>query len=228
MNVQRLDGPRLAPLNGGPARQLVILLHGYAADGEDIISLGNQWQRMLPDAAFAAPSAPEFCTNPPVGFEWFDTSSSDPADHWSGIEASVPALTAFIDGELASHKLDGSALALAGFSQGAIMALHVGLRRDPGPRAIVSFSGTMIGVEKLDEELKARPEVMLVHGERDDIIPVQALQYTHLALQQQGVPVRTHVAEGIAHGIDGESTWLAGAFLREIFGFQAPKEMTIG
>ena len=228
MNVQRLDGPRLPPLNGGPAKQLVILLHGYAADGDDIISLGKQWQRMLPDAAFAAPSAPEFCSNPPMGFEWFDTSSADPADHWHGVEASSPALTAFIEGELAAHGLDGTALALAGFSQGAIIALHVGLRRDPGPTAIVSFSGTLIGVEQLKAEIAPRPEVMLIHGERDDVIPVEALQYTQTALLREGVPVRTHVAEGIAHGIDGESTWLAGAFLREAFGFQAPQEMMIG
>lgn len=228
MNVQRLDGPRLAPLNGGPAKQLVILLHDYAADGDDIISLGNQWQRMLPDAAFAAPSAPEFCSSPPTGFEWFDTSSSDPADHWRGVEASAPALTAFIDGELAKHQLEGTALAIAGFSQGAIMGLHVGLRRDPGPRAIVSFSGTLIGVEMLEDEIASRPEVMLIHGDRDDIIPVEALKYTQIALQQQGISVRSHIAQGIAHGIDGESTWLAGAFLREAFGFQAPQGMTIG
>jgi phospholipase/carboxylesterase len=228
MSVQRLDGPRLAPLNGGPAKQLVILLHGYASDGDDIISLGNQWQRMLPDAAFAAPSAPEFCSNPPMGFEWFDTSSPDPADHWRGVENSTPPLNAFIDTELETHRLDGGALALAGFSQGAIMALHVGLRRNPGPKAIVSFAGTMIGVDRLEQDIAARPEVMLIHGDRDDIIPVDALQYTQVALQQQGIPVRTHIANGIAHGIDGEGTWMAGVFLREIFGFQTPQEMTIG
>lgn len=228
MNPQRLDGPRLLPLNGLPAKQLVILLHGHAADGDDIISLGTQWQRMLPDAAFAAPTAPEFCTSPPMGFEWFDASSADPADHWRGVEATTPALDGFIDAELATHELDASALALAGFSQGAIMALHAGLRRDPGPKAVVSFSGTLIGVERLEAEIACRPQVMLIHGDRDDIIPVQALQYTQAALLREGVPVRAQVAEGIAHGIDGESTWLAGAFLRDVFGFQAPREMTIG
>lgn len=228
MNEQRLDGPRLSPLNGGAAKQLVVLLHGYAADGDDIISLGKQWQRMLPDAAFAAPSAPEFCSSPPMGFEWFDTSSADPADHWRGVQAATPALNAFIDGELAAYALDGWALAIAGFSQGAIMALHVGLRRQPGPTAIASLSGTLIGVDKLEEEIESRPEVMLIHGDRDQIIPLQALQYAQTALQREGVPVRAHIAQGIAHDIDGESTWLAGAFLREAFGFQAPKEMTIG
>lgn len=227
MNIQRIDGPRLGPLNGGPARQLVVLFHGFAADGEDIISLGRQWQRMLPDAAFAAPTALEFCAQPPMGHQWFDPSSPDPADHWKGVEATAEVVNAFIDGELDKHGLDGAALALAGFSQGAIIALHVGLRRDPAPKAIVSFSGTLIGVDQLDA-VKARPQVLLIHGEEDNIIPVEALKYTQTALMQHGIPVEAHVAEGIAHGIDGESTWRAGAFLREAFGFQAPQEMTIG
>jgi phospholipase/carboxylesterase len=228
MNLQRIDGPRLSPLNGGPAKQLVVLLHGFAADGEDIISLGKQWQRMLPDAAFAAPTALEFCKNPPMGHEWFDPSSPDPDDHWRGVEASAVIVNAFIDGELAKHGLDGGALALAGFSQGAIMALHVGLRRDPPPVAIVSYSGTLIGVDQLPADITARPKVMLIHGEADEIIPVAALQYTQAALAGQGITVKTHVADGIAHRNDGESTWLGGAFLREAFGFQAPMEMTIG
>lgn len=228
MNVQRIDGPRLAPLNGGPARQLVVLLHGFAADGEDIISLGNQWQRMLPDAAFAAPTALEFCRTPPMGHEWFDPSSPNPDDHWRGIEAASPIINAFIDGELASHGLGNDALAIAGFSQGAIMALHVGLRRTPPPAAIVSYSGTLIGVEQLPDEFPQPPKVLLVHGEADDIIPVEALHHTEAALTAASIPVKAHVAEGIAHGIDGESTWLGGGFLREAFGFQAPQELTIG
>ena len=228
MNIQRIDGPRLTPLNGGPAKQLVVLLHGFAADGGDIVGLGKQWQRMLPDAAFAAPTALEFCTQPPMGHQWFDPSSPNPDDHWKGVEAAASIVDAFVDGELANLGLDDSALALAGFSQGAIMALHVGLRRNPGPVAIVSFSGTLIGVDQLETDARARPAVLLCHGEEDQIIPVEAVQYTQTALMQVGVRTEAHVAEGMAHDIDGESTWRAGGFLRDAFGFQAPQEFIIG
>lgn len=229
MSIQRLDGPRLLPLSGGPAKQLVILLHGYAADGEDIIALGHQWQRMLPDAAFTAPTAPEFCEAPPVGYQWFDVTSADPQDHWRGLEAVAPTVNAFIDSELETHELDGSTLALAGFSQGAIVALHIGLRRDPAPSAIVSFAGTLLenGTSN-GSGITARPPVMLIHGDRDDIIPVEALSHAEAVLQAEDIKVRTFIAEGITHGIDGDGTWRAGGFLRDAFGLQAPAEMTIG
>lgn len=227
MTLQRLDGPRLPPLTGGAAKQLVVLLHGYATDGEDIIALGHQWQRMLPDAAFVAPTAPEFCEAPPTGYQWFDVTSSDQRDHWRGLEAVAPTVDAFIDAELDTYGLNGSALALAGFSQGAIVALHIGLRRDPAPSAIVSFAGTLLGTGN-GSGITARPPVLLIHGDSDDIIPVAALSHAEAVLRAEDIEVRTFIAAGITHGIDGDGTWRGGGFLRDAFGLQAPGEFTIG
>ncbi len=218
-NLQRLDGPRITPLHGGPAQQLVVLLHGYGADGGDLIGLGRQWQRYLPNAAFASPNAPEFCKNPPVGYQWFDldVGLTGADDLLAGARAAAPVLNAFIDQELAALNLEATQLALVGFSQGAMMALHVGLRRSPGPAAIIGYSGLLPGPQALAEEIQARPEILLVHGDNDPRIPVAALHQAEAVLSAGGIPVRTHIASGIGHGIDGEGTHIGGSFLQEVF-----------
>ena len=122
-----IDGPRLAP-KSGTARQLVVLLHGLGADGNDLIALGQQWQGWLPDAAFVAPHAPDPCSNVPMGRQWFPLTLTDPREFWRGVTYAAPGLDAFLDRELARYSLPPSQLALVGFSQGAMMALHLGLR----------------------------------------------------------------------------------------------------
>src|SRR5690242_16548604 len=175
-----LDGPRLAPRAGGPARELVVFLHGYGADGNDLIDIGRAWQGLLPQAAFVSPHAPEPCSQAPVGRQWFALTFRDPNERWLGVNKAAPILERFLDAELARRSLAPSALALVGFSQGTMMALHVGLRRAAAPFAIVGYSGLLVEPpqaqpEKLAAEIKSRPPVLLVHGDRDDLIPVQAL-----------------------------------------------------
>ena len=124
----QLDGPRLEP-RGGAARRLVVFLHGYGADGNDLIEIGRAWQPLLPDTAFVSPHAPEPCAGAPMGRQWFALTFRDPDERWRGVNAAAPILNQFLDAELARRKLPPSALALVGFSQGTMMALHVGLRR---------------------------------------------------------------------------------------------------
>jgi phospholipase/carboxylesterase len=128
-----LDGPRLSPKSGS-AQQLVVFLHGYGADGNDLIDIGRAWQQMLPNAAFVSPHAPEPCGQAPVGRQWFPLTMRDPNERWLGVNKAAPTLAHFLDAELARHKLPPSALALVGFSQGTMMALHMGLRRAQRPR----------------------------------------------------------------------------------------------
>ena len=123
-----LDGPRLEP-RSGPARALVVFLHGYGADGNDLIDIGRAWQGLLPQAAFVSPHAPEPCGQAPVGRQWFPLTFRDPNERWLGCRKAAPGLEAFLDAELKRRNLPASALALVGFSQGTMMALHVGLRR---------------------------------------------------------------------------------------------------
>ncbi len=124
MTAASLDGPRLPPASGGEAKALVVLLHGYGADGHDLIALGREWQRMLPDAAFVAPHAPETCGMTAFGRQWFALDLRDPEEYWRGVQSAAPALGAFLDREIASHGVEPGAMALVGFSQGTMMALH--------------------------------------------------------------------------------------------------------
>ena len=212
-----LDGPRLEP-RGGRARHLVVFLHGYGADGNDLIDIGRAWQQLLPDTAFVSPHAPHPCGQAPTGREWFPLTFRDPNERWNGVNAAAPELAAFLDAELERRSLPPSALALVGFSQGTMMALHVGLRRAVAPVAIVGYSGLLVGpasgeIEAMKDEIVARPPVLLVHGDRDDLIPAQALFLAAQGLAALGVPVEWHLSAGVGHGIDGEGLRHGGEFL---------------
>jgi phospholipase/carboxylesterase len=212
-----LDGPRLEPRSGA-AKKLVVFLHGYGADGNDLIELGRVWQPLLPDAAFVSPHAPEPCAGAPMGRQWFTLTFRSQDERWHGVNAAAPILNRFLDAELARRKLPDSALALVGFSQGTMMALHVGLRRAKAPAAIVGYSGLFVlpdGAEakSVAPEITARPPVLLVHGDSDDLIPVQALLQGTRDLAELEVPAEWHISSGLGHGIDQEGLRHGGEFL---------------
>lgn len=216
MTLPQLDGPRLAPAAGGAPRQLVVLLHGYGADGNDLIGLGREWARALPHAAFVSPDAPEPCGMNPMGRQWFDLSMGDMSIIAEGVKRAAPALEAFLDAELARHGLPPEALGLVGFSQGTMMALAVGLARTPSPAVIVGYSGALATVENLPSP-GTGPAILLVHGDMDEVIPVDAMYMAREMLGQAGLPVEWHVSRGIGHGIDGQGLQLGGAFLKQAF-----------
>ncbi len=212
-----IDGPRLEPRTG-PARRLVVFLHGYGADGTDLIEIGRAWQPLMPDAAFVSPHAPEPCAGAPMGRQWFGLTFRDPDERWRGVNAAAPILNGFLDAELARRKLPPSALALVGFSQGTMMALHVGLRRETAPAAIIGYSGLFVLPNNAEPaavagEIKSRPPILLIHGDRDDLIPVQALFHATQALTALEIPVEWHISAGIGHGIDQEGLRQGGEFL---------------
>ncbi|MBI4275349.1 MAG: prolyl oligopeptidase family serine peptidase [Rhizobiales bacterium] len=212
-----LDGPRLEPRRG-PAKHLIVFLHGYGADGNDLIELGRAWQPLLPDTAFVSPHAPEPCGQAPVGRQWFALTFRDPNERWTGVQKAAPILERFLDSELARRNLPASSLALVGFSQGTMMALHVGLRRATAPAAIVGYSGMLVVPENAKPEafaaeIRARPPVLLVHGDRDDLIPPQALFLAAQGLAALDIPVEWHLSHGVGHGIDGEGLRHGGEFL---------------
>jgi phospholipase/carboxylesterase len=208
MALSSLSGPRLAPLQG-PASHLVVLVHGYGSDGNDLIGLAPHWQNALPGAAFAAPNAPD-----PVagssGFQWFPISRIDPREMLKGVETAGPALEQFLDEELARLSLPPERLMLVGFSQGAMLSLHVGLRRAVPPAAIVGLSGLLAGPvpERADG-----PPVFLAHGDADQVIPVQAMLAAAAMLGIAGRRAQWHMAHGVGHGVDPETMALAGGFL---------------
>ncbi len=216
-----LDGPRLEPKSKN-ARQLVVFLHGYGADGNDLIELGHAWQNVLPDAAFVSPHAPDPCAQAPVGRQWFGLTMRDPHERWRGVTTAGPGLEKFLAAELARRNLPPEALALVGFSQGTMMALHVGLRRAVAPAAVIGYSGMLVlpndgPPEKVASEITARPTVRLFQGDADELIPVQALLMSAQGLAQLDVPVEWHISPGVGHGIDAEGLRHGGEFLAKRF-----------
>lgn len=210
-----LDGPRREPRGVAP-QSLVVLLHGYGASGEDLIGLADAWAPRLAGAAFVAPHAPEELPFAGAGYQWFELTFRDPAELWRGVTAAGPALERYIAGELARYRLPRSRLALVGFSQGSMMALHVGIGMDAPLAGIVAYSGLIAGPEHLPGQVKTRPPVALIHGEADDVIPVEALHQTREALAAEGVPVAWHVRPGLGHGIDEIGLRYGGAFLGSV------------
>ncbi len=219
--MAELNGPRIEP-RSGKARQLVVFLHGYGADGNDLIDIGRAWQGLLPDAAFVSPHAPRPCGQAPVGREWFALTFRDPSERWIGVQAAAPMLNSFLDAELQRRQLPPSALALVGFSQGTMMALHVGLRRGAPPAAIVGYSGMLVVPEDVEPdnfaaEIRSKPPVLLIHGDRDELIPVQALFHAAQGLASLDIPAEWHISSGIGHGIDQEGLRQGGEFLGRHF-----------
>jgi phospholipase/carboxylesterase len=204
-----LSGPRLDPRNGKPA-QLVVLCHGYGADGNDLIGLAQPLAQLLPGAAFVAPNAPQPC--PGARFQWFPITQLDPQLMHQGVVGAMPLLEEFVSGELQRLALTADRLALIGFSQGTMMALHLGLTRLK-PAAIVGFSGVLTGAPPKGEA----PPVFLAHGEADPLIPPEALFLTAAALGANGVRVQWHLSPGLGHGIDDTGLALAGDFLALAF-----------
>jgi phospholipase/carboxylesterase len=215
--LTRLSGPAQPPASGGAPQLLVVLLHGVGADGEDLIGLAPYLARLLPHAAFVAPNAPWPCDMAPFGYQWFSLQDRTPAMIEAGVRATAPVLDAFLDEQLAASGLDESRLALLGFSQGTMMSLFVGLRRERAVAGIVGFSGALVAPEALAGEIRARPPVLLVHGDADEIVPFARLGAAEATLRENGVPVETLRRPGLGHGIDEDGLKRCGAFLQEVF-----------
>jgi phospholipase/carboxylesterase len=206
-----LNGPRIPAANGS-ATHLVVLCHGYGADGNDLIGLARHIQQFLPTVAFVAPNAPERCPGS-AGYQWFPISRLDPQEAQRGVGMAAPALEDFLGSELERMGLPPERLILAGFSQGTMMALHVGLRRSTKPAAILGFSGMLTGPGDLPALGADAPPILLIHGDSDTVIPPQALFVAVGALGRAGALVQWHVSRGAGHTIDPEGLLLGATFL---------------
>jgi phospholipase/carboxylesterase len=219
----KLEGASYGPHKDGKAGHLVILLHGYGADGNDLIGLAPVLGPLMPDVVFYAPNAPYPCEGNPFGYQWFPVSRLDPALALAGVRSAAPLVDAFLDEKMAEHGLDESRTCLIGFSQGTMMALHVGLRRARPLAGIVGFSGMLAGAEILKDEIKSRPPILLAHGDSDEMLPHVLTERAAEALRQNGVPVVVHIAEGVGHGINETALSHAARFLLEAFKLPLPK-----
>lgn len=216
-----LTAGRKAP-QSGQARSAVVFLHGYGANGADLLGLADPLGEHLPDTLFVAPDAPESCAGAPMGFQWFpipwiDGSSEEEA--MRGMAASVDDLNAFLDALMVDEDLLPEQVVLFGFSQGTMMSLYVAPRRDDPVAGIVAFSGRLLSPETFADEVKVRMPVLLVHGDQDDMVPPQSLPEAAEALQEAGFQdVYAHVMQGTGHGIAPDGLSVALAFMRDKLG----------
>jgi len=216
--MSTLEGPAVDAASG-TATSLVIFLHGYGADGNDLISLSQPLAGVLPNTAFVSPNAPEPCAAAPTGRQWFPIpyiDGSSEIEMMEGLGRAKTALNAFIDAQMSERGLSAGQVALVGFSQGTMMSLEVGLRREEQLAGIVGFSGRLLRADALTNEIKSKPPVLLVHGDADQVVPPQSLDDAKVALTTLGVDVEAYSRPGLGHGIDNEGLSLAAGHLIKV------------
>lgn len=205
----------------GQAKALVVFLHGYGADGADLLGLADVLAPHLPGAVFMAPDAPEPCRGGGFGYQWFpiprmDGSSQAEAD--SGIDASSADLNAFLDARLAEEGLTPDRLALVGFSQGAMMSLQVAPLRALPIAGVVAISGRLLRPGALTSETVVKPPILLIHGDQDPVVPFESMGTAGDALVKAGFPCFAHVMQGTGHGIAPDGLGVTLQFLKEKLG----------
>lgn len=216
----KLSGPMLPPASGGMPRQAVVLLHGYGSDGNDLIGLAPHWQGLLPDAIFISPNAPEPCRQLAFGFQWFDIAFEGDrlASRQLGVAQARPVLAEFLDDLWGQTGILPENTLLAGFSQGAMMALHVGLSLQKPLMGIIAFSGAFVPPEGFGSAAMAKSPVCLVHGDSDDVVDPELSADADVALRLAGYDVSYHVSPGVGHGIAPDGLAFATDFIARVVG----------
>lgn len=208
-----------AALSGKPLN-MVIFLHGYGADGSDLLGLADPLAPHLPDTHFLAPDAPQPCLGAPYGRQWFPIpwiDRSSEAEAMAGLDSSARLLDAFVDARMAEMKIAAEKVVLFGFSQGAMMAMHVAPRRAEALGGVVAIAGRLLRPERLAAEARVRPPVLLIHGDADQVVPFGDMALAGQALDAAGFETFGHVMQGTGHGIANDGLSVALAFLRERF-----------
>lgn len=210
-----LSGPE-QKAKSGKAEQLVILLHGLGADGDDLFGLVPYFADNLPNAHFISPNAPFPCDMAPYGRQWFSLMVREENTILEGLRNAEPILNNFINDKLSELGLEDKDLILIGFSQGTMLALHTALRREKPIGAVIGYSGALVASHTLKEELKSRPPICLVHGEADEVVPFDAFSQAISVLQKLGVEVHGYSREELGHGIDPAGMQIGNKFLADI------------
>jgi phospholipase/carboxylesterase len=208
-----LSGPMLPPRSGQAPKQLMVLLHGYGSDGADLISLGSYWGDTMPEMLFVSPNAPDACDINPAGYQWFPLQTDRTIGRVEGAGAGREIIVNFLIDLWGQTGLKPQDTFLVGFSQGAMMALHVGLSLDEPVAGIVSFSGALVPPAGLEEDKFPKPAVALIHGDLDSVVDPRLTEEASITLQRLGYDVSYHRSPTTAHGISPDMLEFATGFI---------------
>ena len=214
-SLPNLESAWAKPLSGGAPKQLIVFLHGVGADGNDLIGLAHELGPYFPDAQFLSPNAPFNCDMAPMGYQWFSLADRTPEKLLAGVRTAAPIVNQYLDQQLKIYNVPEDKLAVIGFSQGTMTALHTMPRREHPCAGVVGFSGAMIGSDTLKAEQKSKPPICLIHGEMDDVVPFEAMALASEALLANGIAHETHACPNVAHGIDPQGLFAAIEFLKK-------------
>lgn len=207
-----LTGPLAQPQSGTP-QSLLVLLHGYGSDGEDLISLAPLFADLLPEPLAFAPNAPERCPLNPMGYQWFEL---DMVPDFTRIEGLVPAaetVRQMLAQLWAETGLGPDRTILGGFSQGAMLTLYAGLTLDTPLAGLVAFSGGLPFDQTFWPEITAEPPILLVHGDHDPVVPANLSLETYNVLVERGHDISRHVSPNCPHAIAPDGIEAARAFI---------------
>lgn len=210
-----LFGPQRQTKSGSSPKKLVVLLHGYGANGDNLIDLAQMWGDSLPDVEFHAPNAVERCESVPLGYQWFGIQDFSPFNMRQGLDKAAPFLKEYLEDLLRTRHLKSSDLALIGFSQGTMMALEM-MFCLPDITAVIGYSGVFYP-PTLKASFLPKSKIMLVHGTADMVVPYPLMAQSSQQLQQLGMSVKTHTCPGLGHSINLDGISLGGQFLKQAF-----------
>ncbi len=215
--MAELSGPRRAAKSGN-CKYLVVFVHGYGADGNDLIGLADPLAEHLPDVVFHAPNAPQRCTGNPMGYQWFPIpwlDGSSEAEASEGMAVAATLLNDWLDETMKAEGVDSDHTLLVGFSQGTMMALHIAPRRAEPLAGVVGFSGRLLAPETLEDEALSHMPILLINGDEDEVVPPQSLPEAADALTKVGYEVYTHISKGTGHSIAPDGLQLALQFINQ-------------
>ena len=205
----------LNPLSKKKPENAVILCHGYGGDGKDISILASYWKAHLPDTLFVCPDAPEKCAASPTGFQWFDLMDQTREQILSKSLVAEMKLNKFIDEVKTKNDLSSNKIVIGGFSQGCMLSLQTGIKRKDKINSIVGYSGRIIDTKHLEKNIISRPNIMLMHGDADQIVPIDSLLEAKDFFSKNNYEIETKIFKNCEHRIPTEGSSLGLRFVKK-------------
>ena len=203
------------PISKEKPENAIILCHGYGGDGKDISLLANYWKNYLPKTIFICPDAPEKCSVSPSGYQWFDLSNqSDDQILTKSLVAEIK-LNKFIDEVKEENNLSSSKIGLVGFSQGCMISLQTGIKRKDQIKCILGYSGKIIDTEHLEKNINSKPNIILMHGDKDEVVPINSLLEAKDFFTKNDYKIQTKILKNCEHRIPAEGSSLGLEFIKK-------------